>query len=66
MAFLTRLFRRKQKAPIEPMHGSGTLQTEAEQDATRKRMESEMASQREHRGESASPESPEEPPTPNP
>ena len=66
MAFLMRLFRRKEKAPIEPMHGLGALQTEVEQDATRNRMESEMASQREHRRESPSPESPNEPPTPNP
>jgi hypothetical protein len=61
MAFLKRLFRR-QKNVIEPMHGMGHSQTEAEQDSTRQRMEAEMASQRERRTESTRSEPNNEPP----
>jgi hypothetical protein len=50
MAFLKRLFHRE-KRTIEPMRGAATRQTEAEQDATRKRMEAEMTSQRDRRAE---------------
>ena len=50
MTFFKRLFGHKEEKPkIEPMHGSGELQTQAEQDATRGRMESEMAAERERR-----------------
>jgi hypothetical protein len=52
MGFLTRLLRRKDKAAVEPMRGSAFSQTQAEQDHTREKMESEMASQRERRTES--------------
>jgi hypothetical protein len=48
MAFLKRLFRRQKKV-IEPMHGMGHSQSEAEQDITRERMEADMAAQRERR-----------------
>ncbi len=65
MAFLRRLFRRK-RALIEPMHGSASIQTEAEQDVTRERMESEMASERERRAKRTSPESNSKPPAANP
>jgi hypothetical protein len=51
MAFLKRLFRRQPKRTIEPMRGAATGQTESEQDVTRKRMEEEMASQRDRRAE---------------
>jgi hypothetical protein len=51
MNFLKRLFGKKERAPIEPMHGSPVTQTQAEQDATRQRMESEMAKQKEARDE---------------
>jgi hypothetical protein len=52
MAFLKRLFRRQKKA-IEPMHGMGQVQSEAEQDLTRERMEADMAAQRERRTETS-------------
>jgi DNA repair exonuclease SbcCD ATPase subunit len=51
MTFLKRLFQRQKKI-TEPMHGIGHVQTEAEQDITRQRMEADMASQRERRDES--------------
>jgi hypothetical protein len=66
MEFLKRLFRRKEKAPIEPMHGTGRIQTEAEQDATRKRMEAEMDSQRERRAQGNPREPNDERPADNP
>jgi hypothetical protein len=50
MAFLKRLFHREKRA-IEPMRGTAPGQTEVEQDATRKRMEAEMTSQRDRRAE---------------
>ena len=54
MSFLTHWFHRKAKQPIEPMHGWAPIQTEAEQDSTRKHMESEMAAKREERAEQKS------------
>lgn len=51
MNFFKNLFGKKEKAEIEPMHGGPVLQTQAEQDSTRQRMESEMADQREARTE---------------
>ena len=53
MNFLKRLLGKKEKPPIEPMHGGPVMQTQAEQDATRQRMESEMAEQKEARDENA-------------
>jgi len=60
MAFLKRLFQRQEKPKPEAMHGSGPLQTEAEQDAVRGRMEAEMVANRERRAEAS------EDPTENP
>jgi hypothetical protein len=34
MNFFKRLFGKKERAPIEPMHGGAVMQTQAEQDAT--------------------------------
>ena len=53
MNFLRNLFGKKEKI-IEPMHGSPAIQTQHEQDATRERMESEMAEQKSERDEAAS------------
>ena len=50
MSFIGRLFGQKKQA-VEPMHGSAPLQTEAEQDAVRARLEQEMASQKARRAE---------------
>ncbi len=47
MMFFKRLFGRKEKPPPEPMRGSPTPQTEAQQQATRERMEAGMAADRE-------------------
>ena len=52
MTFFKRLFSRE-KPKVEPMHGIGPLQTEAEKDSTRERMETEMTAERERRGGSA-------------
>jgi hypothetical protein len=49
MNFFKKLFGKKEKPPIEPMHGGPATQSQAEQDATRQRMESEMAGQKERR-----------------
>jgi hypothetical protein len=49
MMFFKRLFGRKEKAASEPVHGLPSLQTQAEQDATRERMEAEMDADRERR-----------------
>jgi hypothetical protein len=51
MSLLGQLFGRKNKTPIEPMHGGPMLQTQAEKDVTRERMESEMAQQKAARGQ---------------
>jgi len=48
--FFKRLFGRKEKPAPEAMHGLPTAQTQAEQQATRQRMEAEMAADRERRG----------------
>lgn len=50
MSFINRLFGQKKQA-VEPMHGSAPLQTEAEQDAVRERLEQEITSQRARRAE---------------
>jgi hypothetical protein len=50
MMFLRRLFGRKEEPAAEPRRGSSTEQTQAEQDATRKHMEEELAADRERRG----------------
>jgi hypothetical protein len=47
--FFKRLLGKKDKPKYESMHGTGELQTKEEQDATRTRMESEMAAERERR-----------------
>lgn len=49
MMFFRRLFGRKEKPASEPVHGLPSLQTQAEQDATRERMEAEMDADRERR-----------------
>jgi len=50
MSFINRFFGQKKQA-VEPMHGSAPLQTEAEQDAVRARLEQEITSQRARRAE---------------
>jgi hypothetical protein len=50
MMFLRRLFSRKEKPAAEQARGFSSQQTQAEQDATRKRMEDELAADRERRG----------------
>ncbi len=50
MMFFKRLFSRKEKPADEHPRGLATQQTQAEQDATRKHMESDLAADREHRG----------------
>ncbi len=52
MSFMKRLFTPKKPA-VEPMHGSAPLQSEAEQDAVRARLEQEITSQRARRSEKA-------------
>jgi hypothetical protein len=47
MTFFKRLFGRRDRPAPEPMHGSPAAQTQAEQKATRERMEAEMAADRE-------------------
>lgn len=50
MMFLRRLFSRKEKPAAEQARGFSSQQTQAEQDATRERMEAEVAADRERRG----------------
>jgi hypothetical protein len=50
MMFLRRLFARREKPAAEQARGFSTRQTQAEQDATRERMETELAADRERRG----------------
>ena len=50
MMFLRRLFRRREKPAAEQPRNFSTQQTQAEQDATRKHMEAEVAADRERRG----------------
>ena len=51
MSILKRLFRRQEKPkPEPPSLPRGVAQTLAEQDATRERMEAEVAADRERRG----------------
>jgi hypothetical protein len=49
MRFLKRLFRRQEK-PVPPPVPKGVAQTEAQQDATRKHMEADVAADRKRRG----------------
>ena len=49
MNFFKDAFGMKEERVIEPIHGRPVTQTQAEQDATRKRMETEMSEQREQR-----------------
>jgi hypothetical protein len=51
MNFFKQLFGKKEKPAVEPMHGSPAVQSQAEQDETRQRMETEMAEQRDARNE---------------
>jgi hypothetical protein len=51
MNFLKQLLGKKEKPVVEPMHGSPVTQSQAEQDETRQRMESEMAEQKDARNE---------------
>jgi hypothetical protein len=50
MMFLRRLFGRREKPAAEQPRGFSTQQTQADQDATRKHMEAELAADRERRG----------------
>jgi hypothetical protein len=50
MMFLRRLFTRREKPAAEQPRGFDTQQTQAEQDATRKHMEDELAADRARRG----------------
>jgi hypothetical protein len=58
--FFKKIFGKNTKQEIEPMHGSPVAQTQGEQDATRERMETEMAGQKAQREEANAP-APEEP-----
>ena len=49
MDFFKNVFGTKEKRVIEPIHGRPVTQTQAEQDETRKRMETEMAEQKDQR-----------------
>ena len=49
MDFFKNIFGMNQKRVVEPIHGRPVTQTQDEQDATRKRMETEMAEQKEQR-----------------
>jgi hypothetical protein len=51
MNFFKQLFGKKDKPVVEPMHGGPVTQSQAEQDETRQRMESEMSEQRDARNE---------------
>ncbi len=66
MFFFKRLFGRKEKLPAEAMRGPATQQTQAEQDATRKTMEAEVAADRERRGATDVRPGGEEPPAQDP
>ena len=61
MNFFKKIFGKNTKQEIEPMHGSPVAQTQGEQDATRERIETEMAGQKAQREEAAASE-PQEPP----
>jgi hypothetical protein len=50
MMFVKRLFGRREKPAAEYPRGAAMQQTQAEQDATREHMESELADDRERRG----------------
>ena len=50
MMFFRRLFSRREKPAAEQPRGSFAQQTQAQQDATRERMEAELAADRERRG----------------
>lgn len=50
MSFLKRLFGRKEQPAARPSMSESPEQTQAQQDATRERMEAEVASDRERRG----------------
>jgi len=58
MSLFKNLFGKKDQAPVEPMHGRPATQSQAEQDVTRQRMESEMAGQKERRKETLGARSP--------
>jgi hypothetical protein len=62
MMFLRRLFTRREKPAAEQPRGFSTRQTQAEQDATRKHMEGELAADRERRGATDVRPASEEPP----
>ena len=65
MRFLERLLRREKKPKPEPppMPSSGVAQTDAEQAATRKHMEADVAADRERRGATDAPVPPPETPS---
>jgi hypothetical protein len=65
MMFFKRLFGHKEKPAEDPLHGVEVHQTQAEQDATRKHMESEVASDRKHRGASDARPGGDAPPAPD-
>jgi hypothetical protein len=64
--FFKRLFSRKEKRAAEPMHGADTRETQAEQDDTRKHMESEVAGDRARRGATDARPGSEQPPAQDP
>jgi len=49
MSIFENIFGTRKKHVVEPLHGQPLAQTRAEKDATRERMETEMAEQRERR-----------------
>lgn len=61
--FFKRLFSRRKRPADEPPRGSSTQQTQVEQDATRKHMESEVVDDRERRGATDERPGSEQPPT---
>jgi hypothetical protein len=66
MMFFKRLFSRKEKPVAELPRDFSTQQTQEEQDATRKHMETEMTDARERRGESDARQGNEEAPAEKP
>ena len=66
MTFFKRLFSRKAKPAAEPAHGVETRQTQAEQDAARQQMESEVTDDRARRDATDVRPGSEEPPTQDP
>ena len=64
--FFKRLFSRRKEPPARPMRGLESKGTQAEQDAARKHMESEVAGDRERRGATDTRPGSEQPPAEDP